>query len=225
LAKGDFVNQCKQCGQILADNANYCSNCGTPAPEPPPETPDHSRQPTIPAQELDFVQPAIAGGIFLGLLSSLPIIQAGNCLCCMWVLGGGGIATYLLNKQRPLGLTPGDGAFAGGLSGLFGAFVATLVTIPVRLISGRFFESQQEALEEAFRDIPEFEGPIRDLMLRMASSEVSVVTILLTFIMYMLMFALFAMIGGILTVAILRKRDVSGQRRNNFPPPSSNPQS
>ena len=108
---------------------------------------------------------------------------------------------------------------------MFGAFVATLVTIPVRLISGRFFESQQEALEEAFRDIPEFEGPIRDLMLRMASSEVSVVTILLTFIMYMLMFALFAMIGGILTVAILRKRDVSGQRRNNLPPPSSNPQS
>jgi hypothetical protein len=124
----------------------------------------------------------------------------------MWVLGGGGIATYLLNKQRPFGLTYGDGAFVGVLSGVFGAVVATLVSIPVKLVSARFFESQQEAIEEAFRDVPEFEGPLRELMLRVASPEISATTILFTFLMNLLVFALFAMIGGILMVALLERR-------------------
>ena len=213
------MNQCKQCGQTLADNANFCSNCGASAT--PPETPPAQPSSAIPPQELDFFPPAIAGGFFLGLLSSLPLIMAGNCLCCMWVLGGGGIATWLLNKQRPNGLTYGDGAFGGVLSGLFGAVVATLVSIPVRLLSARFFGSQQEAIEEAFREIPE--GPLRDLILRMASPEISAVTVAFTFITNLLIFALFAMIGGILTVAILQKRN-ERMRKLGGPGESAPPQ-
>ena len=212
------MNQCNQCGRTLPDNANFCSNCGAAAPVAPAETPTPlPRSPRSPAPapptDLDFVQPAIAGGLFLGLLSSLPFISAGNCLCCMWVLGGGGIAAYLLNRQRPDGLTYGDGAFAGVLSGLFGAVIATAVSIPVRMLSARFFESQQEAVEEAFREIPGLEGPLRDLMLRMASPEISAVTLIFTFVMNLLVFAAFAMIGGILTVAILQKkrRSVEGK--------------
>jgi hypothetical protein len=168
----------------------------TPVPQPAP----------APPADLDFVQPALAGGLFLGLLSSLPFISAGNCLCCMWVLGGGGLAAYLLQNQRPGGLTYGDGAFVGVLSGLFGAVVATLVSIPVRLVSARFFESQQEAVEQALSEVPELEGPLRELVLRMMSPEISAVTLIFTFVMNLLLFAAFAMIGGILTVAILQKQ-------------------
>ncbi len=125
----------------------------------------------------------------------------------MWVLGGGGITTWLLDKQRPNRLTYGDGAFGGVLSGLFGAVVATLVSIPVRLLTARFFGSQEEAIEEAFREMPGFEGPLRDLILRVASPEISAVTVAATFIMNLLIFALFAMVGGILAVAILQKRN------------------
>ena len=135
----------------------------------------------------------------------------------MWVMGGGGIATWLLNKQRPNGLTYGDGAFGGVLSGLFGAVVATMVSIPVRLLSARFFGSQQEAIEEAFKDMPGFEGPLRDLILRVASTEISAVTVAFTFIMNLLIFALFAMIGGILTVAILQKRNERRERSGDAP--------
>ena len=143
--------------------------------------------------------------MFLGLLSSLPFISAGNVLCCMWVLGGGGLAVLMLVKQRPSGITYGDGAFVGVLSGLFGAVVATLVSIPVRILTARVFESQPQALEEAFREIG-LEGPFRDLMMRVASPEISAVTITFTFFMNLLMFSLFAMIGGILTIAILNKK-------------------
>ena len=196
------VQLCKQCGAELPENARFCFQCGAGV-GPPDTTPD--TQPPAPHRELDFIQPALAGGMFLGLLSSIPIINAGNCICFMWILGGGGIATLLLTKQRPAGITYGDGAFAGVVSGLFGAIVGTLISIPVRVISARFFESQQQTLEETMREVG-VEGPLRDLMLRVASPEISAATVAFTFFMNLMVYALFAMIGGILMVAILNKR-------------------
>jgi hypothetical protein len=143
--------------------------------------------------------------MFLGLFSSVPFISAGNCLCCMWVLMGGGIATALLTRQRPSGVTFGDGAFVGVLSGLFGAIIGTVVHIPVQIISARMFVSQQQQFEDWFRQLG-IEGPMRDWLLRVASGEISPATILFTFFANLLMWSLFAMIGGILTVAILNKR-------------------
>ena len=34
------------------------------------------------------LQPALYGGLFIGVLSALPLINIGNC-CCLWVIGGG----------------------------------------------------------------------------------------------------------------------------------------
>ena len=92
--------QCKQCGTELPDHARFCLQCGAPVQV---EEPDQQEQPQPepradrpppPLPELDFVQPAAMGGMFLGMLSSLPIIAAGNIFCCMWVLLGGAIATF-----------------------------------------------------------------------------------------------------------------------------------
>ena len=195
------MNQCRHCGANLPDEAKFCMQCGSAVS--PPET-----AAMAPVPELDFIQPALTGGMFLGLLSSLPFINAGNCLCCMWILGGGGLAAFMLMKQRPSGISYGDAAFAGVLSGLFGAIVATLLSIPIRMIAARSFESQQAAMEDAFRQMPELEGPVRDFLLRMASPEISAVTIGFTFFMNLLLFAMFAMIGGILAVAIVERRKV-----------------
>lgn len=203
------MNPCKQCGADLPEEARFCFRCGTPV-NPPEPTPTTSPGPPTPTPQLDFIQPALAGGMFLGLFSSLPFISAGNCICCMWVLGGGGLAALLLTKQRPSGIAYGDGAFVGVLSGLFGAVVATLVSIPVRILSARFFSSQRQAMEDALREIGA-EGPLRDLMLRVASPDITVETLLFTFFMNLLLFSLFAMIGGILTVAILNKQATRGQ--------------
>jgi zinc-ribbon domain len=192
------VKQCKQCGANLPDESRFCLQCGTPV-QLEPSTKQNA------AQELDFIQPALAGGMFLGFFSSLPLISAGNALCCMWVLLGGGIGVVLLTRQRPSGITYGDGAFVGVLSGLFGAIVGTVVQIPVQIISARLFQSEQQRFEEWFRQLG-LEGPMRDWLLRMASGEISVGTVLFTFFANLLMWSLFAMIGGILTVAILRKR-------------------
>ena len=196
------MTQCKECGANLPDNAKFCLQCGTAVSQDP--SPSAAPQP-----ELDFVQPALAGGMFLGFLSSIPFISAGNCLCCMWVLMGGAIAAMMLAKQRPGGIAYGDGAFAGVLSGLFGAIIATVVQMSFRAIASRFFESQQQQVEELLRQMGA-EGPMRDWMLRVFSGEISTVTVLFMFFSNLVMFSLFAMIGGILAIAILNKRGTRG---------------
>jgi hypothetical protein len=191
----------------LPDQARFCLNCGAAVPAEPVEVHDEQPTPAGPPQpppELDFVRPAITGGAFLGFLSSLPIVSTGNCLCCMWVLGGGGIATMLLAKQQPRRrLSFGDGAFAGVSSGLIGAIIATLVSLPIKILSKPFLESQQDSLEKMLRDMP---PEIIDFMKLLISPEVSAATVLAGFISNLLVYALFAMIGGILTVAYLNKK-------------------
>jgi hypothetical protein len=206
--------QCKQCGTELPDHARFCLQCGTPVPapesqEPGSEEPPVPPRPTAPLPDLNFIQPAITGGMFLGLLSSMPLISAGNFLCCMWVLLGGGIAAVLLTRQRPLSsITYGDGAFVGVMSGLFGAVIGTVVQLAFRVITAPFVQNQKDDYEKLMKQVG-LEGPMRDFLLRTFSGEISTLTVMFTFVSNLLVYALFAMIGGIIALAILRKRSAT----------------
>ncbi len=45
-------------------------------------------------------QPALLGGLVLGVLSALPIVSIGNVCCCLWVISGGVLAAYLLQRNQ-----------------------------------------------------------------------------------------------------------------------------
>ena len=196
------MNPCKQCGAELPGQARFLrrGQCGTRKCTSIRTTPI----PTS-AESLEFPQPALAGGMFLGLLSSLPFISVGNCICCAWVLGGGSASNAASHETGPSSVTLGDGAFVGVLSGLFGAVVATFILVPVRIAFCTFFRSQQQAMEEALREIGA-EGPLRDLMLRVASPEISATTLLFTFFMNLLVYLAVRNDRRDLTVAILERR-------------------
>ena len=68
-------------------------------------------------------QPALLGGLVLGVLSALPIINLGNTCCCLWVIAGGMTAAYLLQNAQVAPITSGDGAAVGFLAGVAGAIV------------------------------------------------------------------------------------------------------
>ena len=172
--------------------------CGGPALE--------GQEPGEPLPVSGFIEPAFLGGAFLGTLSSLPVIYLGNGLCCMWVMGGGALAAWLLRKKHPQGpdsVTYGDGAFVGVLSGLFGAVIATAISIPVRLLSAEALRDQMEIVEEMLAEV---EGPVRELFLRLLSPELTWITILTTFFMNLVIFSLFAMVGGVLFLAIMDRK-------------------
>ena len=58
-------------------------------------------------------QPALLGGLFIGVLSALPVVNLGNCCCCLWVVAGGALAVYLLQQNDPAPVSTADAATVG----------------------------------------------------------------------------------------------------------------
>src|SRR5215510_7418186 len=82
-------------------------------------------------------QPALLGGVAIGVLSALPVINLANC-CCAWILFGGALAAYLMQQNHPEPIQIGDGAIVGLLSGLIGAFVWLIISVPINLMMSPF---------------------------------------------------------------------------------------
>jgi hypothetical protein len=198
-----MTQQCRECGAKLPDGSTACLQCGTPV---------HASSGSKGRSQaaLEFVQPAISGGLLLGLLSSLPIISLGNAIFGMWILAGGALTANLLNKQRPSGISVGDGAFGGVLSGLFGSIVSTLMVIPSKLYFVSGWKEVHQGIEQQLNNTPEVPVPFRDLLLRATSPEVSFTTEMVWFFIYGFTYSLLAMVGGMLMAWILDRRKGKG---------------
>ena len=82
----------------------------------------------------DRLQPAFWGGLFIGVLSALPLVNAGNCCCCLWVICGGALAAYLRQQSSPLQIDAAEGALVGLMAGAIGGVIATVLSIPFQLL-------------------------------------------------------------------------------------------
>jgi hypothetical protein len=100
-----------------------------------------------------MLQPVLFGGLFMGVLSALPIISLGNC-CCLWVIGGGMVTAYLTQHGRPDPIQLGDGALGGFLSGVVGAVVYAVVALPIQLVTAPVQRRLMDGLLESAADVP-----------------------------------------------------------------------
>ena len=73
-------------------------------------------------------QPAILGGLFIGVISGLPFISVINMCCCAGVIAGGVLVTYLLQQNSPVPVATSEAAIQGLLAGVIGGIVMTLIT-------------------------------------------------------------------------------------------------
>jgi hypothetical protein len=152
----------------------------------------------------DRLQPAFWGGLLIGVLSGLPLVGAGNCCCCLWVLVGGGLAAYLRQQNSPFQIQPSEGALVGVMAGLIGAFVDSVISIPFAMMAGAM---QQQAIERVFESNPDVPPEVRDLALRLFAGGGAFA---IKLIFNLCIFAVFGTLGGVLGVAIFKK---------NLPPP------
>lgn len=160
----------------------------------------------------DKLKPALIGGVALGFVSSIPIINCLNCACCALVLGGGYLAAFLYMKDAPPSVEPpyGDGALLGLLTGVFGAVTSTIVGIPFQLLSSQLGWNDmgqiQEAIEEAGIDLP----PAAEQMIaQIGAGGMAVGAIVIGFFFNLVIYSIFAMLGAILGVATLHKKGSS----------------
>ena len=188
------MNQCKQCGATLPEDSRFCLQCGTE------NTPSEN---TTPLVELDFLRPAITGGLALGVLSSIPFINYLNACCCLWAQGGGALTVWLLNKQRPGTLKYSDGALGGVLSGLIGAIVATIISIPIQMLM-----LTPETVEQVRSQLQQAQMPpeMVDMIMSFMRPGFNLSFTLIQLLLNMLLLGLFAMIGGIIAAAIFARK-------------------
>ncbi len=144
-------------------------------------------------------QPALVGGLVMGVLSALPIISAGNICCCLWIVSGGLVAAYLLQQNSPTPITQSDGAITGLLAGLAGAGVYLVVSIPITLLVAPLqHQVLQRLMDRANNMPPEF----REYM---SGYVGGVIGLLFGFVFMLIMGAIFSTIGGLLGAVFFRK--------------------
>ena len=156
-------------------------------------------------------QPALFGGLLLGVLSALPLINLGNVCCCLWILSGGAVAAYLLQANQPNPITPGDGATVGLMAGVIGSVVELVVSIPVSLAMGPLQGRFMERLLENARDMPDNVRPMFDAL---RGGGTSVIATVIGFFVFLCIAVVFSTLGGLIGAAMFRKK---GQE---LPPPA-----
>jgi len=160
-----------------------------------------------------YGQPALIGGLVMGVLSALPIVSAGNLCCCLWVIGGGLVAAYVLQQNESTPITAGDGALAGLLAGLVGAFVHLIVSIPIGIMMAPF---ERQVLQRIMDMAGAMPPEMRDAIDRYSNQGMGMTIAgmiarrVIGFIFMLFVGAIFSTIGGVLGAAIFRKQTPPG---------------
>jgi len=158
----------------------------------------------LPAPKL---QPALYAGLAIGVLSALPFVNLGNCVCCLWIVGGGALAVYLMQQNHPYPITAADGALVGLLAGMIGAIISGLLSIPINMAMGPVLERFVQGLLLSNPDIP---AETKSAVENMLGRSPSVIGTIASIGFGMVVGAIFGMLGGLLGVAMFKK---------NAPPP------
>ncbi len=157
---------------------------------------------------VSYAQPALVGGLVMGVLSALPVISAGNLCCCLWVVSGGVVASYVLQQNQAVPISSSDGAVAGLLAGIAGAFVASIISIPVDLLVAPLQRAIQErALEMAGTIPPQMRGLFDAMTARPTSAPLLWIAARVANFFFMLLLGMvFSTLGGLVGAAVFRKR-------------------
>ncbi len=147
-----------------------------------------------------YTQPALLGGLVMGVLSGLPIVSAGNLCCCMWLIVGGVIAAYILQQNEAAPITTGDGATAGLLAGIVGAFVYLIISIPISFLIAPMERMVVQRMIERLGDMP---PEFREFASRGVGQGIRLMA---GFIFYLFVGAAFSTIGGVIGQAIFQKK-------------------
>jgi len=146
-------------------------------------------------------QPALLGGLAIGVLSALPVINIANC-CCAWILFGGALAAYLMQQNHPEPIQIGDGAIVGLLAGVTGTFVWLVISIP---ISTAMAPLQSRLTQRILQNASELGPELRSALEGMSGAPAIGIGLVIGFFVMLVVSTLFGMLGGLFGALMFRK--------------------
>ena len=157
------------------------------------------------------LQPALLAGLSLGVLSSLPIVSAGNCCCGLWFVTAGVLAAWLMQQNQPFPIALGDGALAGLLAGVVGTVVWAILYLPIQAVTGVWQRQFAERVLDSAGDLPPHLP--RDPR-EQPGARRALFGLVLGFMFMLVVGGAFTTLGGLLGAMIFRK---------DAPPPAGPP--
>jgi hypothetical protein len=156
------------------------------------------------------LQPALLAGLAIGVLSGLPFVNMVNLCCCLWVVGGGVLAAYLLQQNQLPPISYGDGALVGLLAGILGFLVSSIVGMFVSLLPPPIGGPFHERFAEMMREMP---PDARELVEQVGIGALSVFFAFIGFCVT----AVMAAVGGLIGTAIFQKKLPPGGSQEGQP--------
>jgi hypothetical protein len=150
-----------------------------------------------------MTQAVLLGGLFIGVLSALPIVNIANC-CCLWIVGGGAVAAYLAQESgsRPLSLMAG--ARVGFRAGLFGSVVWLFASTAVDVMVAPL---QQNAADLVLRNATDIPPDVRTMLESLGNSASLPVRMVAGFLFQLFVATPFAALGGLIGAAMFGRRE------------------
>ncbi|MDZ7261995.1 MAG: hypothetical protein ONB05_07815 [candidate division KSB1 bacterium] len=154
-------------------------------------------------QQPSKLVPALIGGAFIGIVSSVPVLNFVNCFCCAGVIAGGVLAVYMYNRNlsQEITLTNSDGVLLGLLAGVFGAIIGGILQT---LLNTNLQHALERIMEYSENMPPETE----ELLRRLEELEFGPAFFMIMLMIGLVIDAIFGIIGGLIGVAIFKKKKI-----------------
>jgi hypothetical protein len=148
-----------------------------------------------------LTQAVLLGGLFIGVLSALPIVNIANC-CCLWIIGGGALAAYLAQQDdpQPLGLL--TGARTGFRAGVAGAVIWLVASLAVDAMIAPL---QQRAADMMLRSAADLPPDVRAWLETIGERTSGPLRFVLGFLFQLFIASPFAALGGLLGAAVFAR--------------------
>ena len=148
-----------------------------------------------------MTQAVLLGGLFIGVLSALPIVNLANC-CCLWIVGGGAITAYLAQQDDPRALGLLAGARLGFRAGVFGAVVWLFASAAVNVMVAPL---QQSAADLMLRNATDIPPDVRTWLESVGTSASMPMRMVFGFFFQLFVAAPFASLGGLIGAALFAR--------------------
>ena len=159
-------------------------------------------------------QAVIIGGVFSGVLSALPYISVANC-CCLWLISGGIVTAYLIQREQSEPLDLSTGAVSGALAGIVAACVYVIVSLPIQLLLAPL----QSAPTDLFTPSADVPPEVLELVRNVVTNPLLLV--MFGFVVMIFVGTIFSALGGLLGALFFHSRQQAGYLERDTVPQTS----
>jgi hypothetical protein len=163
-------------------------------------------QPVTTQQSSKFV-PALLGGVIMAVFA-LPILSYVNCLCCAGIMLGGflGVLFYKNKLTGDMMLTSGDGIAIGALAGVFGAVLATFISVATMMFATSMSAGMTDVFQQFEERGVELPGFVREMLDDILSGRLNTMLVFFVFLFNIILYPLFGLLGGLIGAAVFKPK-------------------